>query len=170
MEPFLNLTGVDDNTDPDIVSAIMEANTVAVDKNNCANLLDQAGQLDEAIALHREALALKIRAFSESSVQAAISFNALGEAYLKAGRLPEAEDALLKAFNVREGKPNGLGMGPRLDAAVTRDNLARLREAQGNFEDARATRMKGDKKHEVLCGNYHVSVISDAWLLWPYEY
>ena len=155
MEPFLNLTELNTDTDPDTLSAMIEANTLAVEMNNRANQAEEVGEVDEAIALHREALALKIRAFSEASVQAGISFNGLGEA----GRLPEAEEVLLKALKVREEKSHGgLGMGPRLDAAATRDNLARLREAQGNFEDARTIRMTGDRKHEVLCGNYHVSL------------
>ncbi|KAI1255327.1 hypothetical protein MGN70_003392 [Eutypa lata] len=156
MEPFLNVTVLSRDTDPDTYSAMVAANTVAVEKNNRANAAKQAGLLDEAITLHREALALKVRAFSEASVQAGISFNGLGEAYLKAGKLPEAEEALLKALKVREETAyGGLGMGPDLDAAATRDNLAGLREAQGNFEDARAIRLKGAAKHQILCGNYY---------------
>ena len=159
MEPFLNVTVLSRDTDPDTYSAMVAANTVAVEKNNRANAAKQAGLLDEAITLHREALALKVRAFSEASVQAGISFNGLGEAYLKAGKLPEAEEALLKALKVREETAyGGLGMGPDLDAAATRDNLAGLREAQGNFEDARAIRLKGAAKHQILCGNYYVSL------------
>ncbi|KAJ7072808.1 hypothetical protein C8F01DRAFT_972386 [Mycena amicta] len=140
--------------------AIIAANTTAVQKSNKAQVAKSAGRFDEAIALHREALALKVAAYSEASVQAAISLNGLGEACISAGRLPEADEALTKALKVREaGDMGGLGLGPRIDAAVTRDNLAALREAQGRFDDARALRLAGDPKDQIMCGNDKVSFL-----------
>lgn len=165
MRPFLNLTVLDDSIGPDRMAALTAANTIAVEKNNRANAAKDMGRLDEAIALHREALAMKIRAYSEASVQAGISFNGLGAALLQAGQLAEAEQALVKALKVREEKAHGgLGMGPGIDAADTRDNLARLREAQGDFEDAKLLRLKGAKKNEIMCGNYDVSLIFSMFL------
>ncbi|KAI0124848.1 hypothetical protein BJ170DRAFT_685725 [Xylariales sp. AK1849] len=159
MESFLNLTTLDTSVDPETAPAILAANTAGVEKNNSANVAMSAGQLEEAIALHRQALALKVRAYSEASVQAGISFNGLGEACLKAGKLQEAEEALLKALKVREETAyGGLGLGPRLDAAATRDELAALSEAQGNFDRARMLRRKGAEKGEMLCGNYQCPV------------
>ncbi|KAK7752084.1 hypothetical protein SLS62_006050 [Diatrype stigma] len=156
MRPFLNLTVLDDSIGPDKMAALTAANTIAVEKNNRANVAKDRGQLDQAMALHREALALKVRAYSEASVQAGISFNGLGEACLQAGQLAEAEQALVKALKVREETAfGGLGMGPAIDAAATRDNLAQLREAQGDFEDARLLRLKGAEKNEIMCGNYN---------------
>jgi hypothetical protein len=77
----------------------------------------------------------------------------LGEACLSAGRLDDADHALTRALKIREATAaGGLGLGPRLDAAATRDNLAALREAQGRFDDAKALRLMGREEKEILCG------------------
>lgn len=65
----------------------------AIQKNNAANIAKDAGSYDEAIRLHKEALQTKIRLFGEQSVDAALSFNGLGSAFLGAGKLDEAADA-----------------------------------------------------------------------------
>lgn len=68
----------------------------------------------QAIELHNEAAALKIRAFGEESIQAALSLNGLGECYLQTGNLAKAEESLLKALRVRDDRrAGGLGIGPR---------------------------------------------------------
>ncbi|KAI0149992.1 hypothetical protein F4776DRAFT_604111 [Hypoxylon sp. NC0597] len=111
----------------------------------------RAGRFDEAISLHREALALKLRAYPEFSIQAGISYNGLGEALFRAGRLDEADECFQKALAVREAK------GPAQDVAATRDNIGALREAQGRLDDAREIRLKGAEKKQMLCGNYDIS-------------
>ncbi|KAI0423501.1 hypothetical protein F5Y09DRAFT_327247 [Xylaria sp. FL1042] len=107
------------------------------------------GRFEEAIALHREALALKLQAYPESSIQVAITHNGLGEAFLRAGKLTEADEVLHKALLVRETD------GPDLDAAVTRENIGALREAQGRFAEARDMRLRGAEKGHMLCSNEH---------------
>lgn len=149
---------------PDVDSTVfIEANTTAVDKNNAANLASEARRYGEAISLHKEALELKLRAFGEESVQAAMSFNGLGEVYLKVSKLNEAEEVFAKALKVRDNAEfGGLELGPRNDAAATRDNIAQLREAQGRFEDAREMRLKGANKGETMCGNSNVRIFTLA--------
>lgn len=157
--PHLNLTEIGPHTDPAHLAAMMRANTLGIDKNNEGNLAREAGQLDRALQLHLEALDLKIRAFSENSVQAALSFNTLGETYLKIGTLDKAEEVIKKALLVtNERLLGGAEQGTRLDAAVQRDNLARVLEAKGRMDEAREVRMTGDAAGRVLCGSYWVSL------------
>lgn len=75
------------------------------------------------------------------------------------GKLDKAERNLKKALRVRDGREHGgLAMGPRGDAAVSRDNMARLLEARGQMAEARAWRLKGARKGEIVCGANDVSV------------
>ena len=154
---FVNMTAM--HSDSPNASAIMEANTTAVGYSNQAVSLSKSGQFDRAAELHQKALDLKIKAFGEESVQAAISYNGLGECLLKAGKLDQAEAALRKALKVRDLKANGgLGMGPPMDSAVTRDNMGALFEAHGKFEEARQIRLSGADAKQMACSNYDVSV------------
>ncbi|KAI2611967.1 hypothetical protein GGR54DRAFT_651203 [Hypoxylon sp. NC1633] len=130
------------------IEAMFGANIDAVELSNDAEVAQQAGRHEEAIELNLQALALKLKAFPETSVQAAITFNKLGEAYLGAGRLQESDEAFAKAIAVRERK------GPPEDAATTRDMIGALREAQGRFAEAREVRVRGDSRKQILCGNY----------------
>ncbi|KAI1490741.1 hypothetical protein F5X96DRAFT_694200 [Biscogniauxia mediterranea] len=134
--------------DEAMLDDILGANTDAVTSNNNAYSAMQAGRFDEAIKLHEEALALKLRAYPESSTQVGISLNGLGEALLRAGELEEADKALERALSIREKH------GPALDAAATRENIAALREAQGKFDEAREMRLRGSKQGQMLCGHY----------------
>ncbi|KAI1384887.1 uncharacterized protein F4822DRAFT_376413 [Hypoxylon trugodes] len=128
--------------------AVIRANTDAITLSNEAGVAVQTEQYDEAIRLHQQALQLKLRAYPETSMQAAITFNGLGEAFLGAGRLDEADEAFAKALAVRERED------PRADAAATRDNIGAVREAQGRFDEARQMRLRGREKGEMMCGNF----------------
>ncbi|KZS92475.1 hypothetical protein SISNIDRAFT_455676 [Sistotremastrum niveocremeum HHB9708] len=130
------------------------SNMGAIEISNRATQASMSGDYRTAAALHRQALALKLKTFPETSVQAAISFNGLGESLLSLQDLSGAEEALSKALRVRDDKTfGGLGEGPRFDAAVTRENMAQLREAQGRFEEAKEMRMRGKSKGHIACGN-----------------
>lgn len=110
----------------------------AIDKNNGALAATASKRYDEAIRLHTDAIQTKVKIYGEQSIQAAISFNGLGETYLEAGRIDDAADALAKALKVRDDKAfGGMEMGPRNDAAASRDNMARVLEARGDFPGAR---------------------------------
>lgn len=132
-------------------AAFVAANTEAVDLSNAASRAMREERFDESISLHQQALALKLRAYPETSIQAAISLNGLGEALLRGNRLQEADEAFEKAIAVRESG------GPRIDAAVTRDNIGALREAQQRFPEAREVRLRGQGSNEIMCGNPKVS-------------
>lgn len=143
---YNNITAFPPGTNP---NGLLEA----IQKNNAASLATQAGRHDEAIALHREALAAKVRDHGDESVHAALSFNSLGESYLAVGRLREAGECFAKALRVRDDVAfGGLGLGPRNDAAAGRDNMGRVLEARGDFEAAREIRLKGADKGHTMCG------------------
>lgn len=170
MPPYINLHPIGPDTDPAHFQAMLRANTDAVEMNNMGNLARRHGQLDRALALHLGALDLKIRGFGEESVQAALSFNTLGETYIelaaaaashgadgdadKRSYTDAAEHALRKALHANDDRAlGGLEMGPRGDAAVARDNLARALELKGAMGEARAMRLRGLKAGRVLCGS-----------------
>ncbi|KAI0837154.1 hypothetical protein F5Y06DRAFT_297941 [Hypoxylon sp. FL0890] len=130
------------------LATLRVGNPEAVSKSVAGEQAMRAGRLDEAISLHRESLALKLRDHPEFSREAGISYNGLGECFLRAGRLDKADEWLQKALEVREA------MGPAADVAATRDNVGALREAQGRFGEAREIRLRGAEKKQMLCGNY----------------
>lgn len=139
--------------------AYSECRREAVDKSIAANIAKRAGRYDAAIRLHAEALEARIRLHGELSIPAAISFNNLGEMFLAAGRLDEAADMLTKALVVRDDREfGGMAIGTPNDAAASRDNMARVLEARGNFSGAREMRIKGAYKGRMMCGCEDVSI------------
>jgi len=58
------------------------ANVTAVQLSNEAMMRGNRGDYQGAIDQYKKALQLKINAYGEESVQAAISYNAIGENYL----------------------------------------------------------------------------------------
>ncbi|KAI1209221.1 uncharacterized protein F4807DRAFT_427634 [Annulohypoxylon truncatum] len=120
----------------------------SIELSNQASAALRQGRADEAITLHKQALELKLQTNPELCVKTGITYNGLGEALLRAGRLDEADDAFSKALTIRERE------GPAQDAAMTRDNVGQLREAQGRFADAREVRLRGAAKKTIMCGNY----------------
>lgn len=88
--------------------------------SNQALQAEAVGNMAQAIELHNQGAALKIRTFGEESVEAAVSLNGLGECYLQTGDLAKAEENLLKALRVRDDrKAGGLGKGDRSVAGCT---------------------------------------------------
>ncbi|KAI0847120.1 hypothetical protein F5Y00DRAFT_242366 [Daldinia vernicosa] len=137
-----------DPSDPGFnLNAWMDATFEGVDNSNAACAAQRAGRFEESIRLHQKALEYKLRFHPPDSIQAAITYNGMGEAMLRAGRLDEADEAFHKALPIREGG------GPVLDAAVTRDNIGQLREAQGRFAEAREIRIRGTGE-QMVCGHY----------------
>jgi len=152
----LNASVIEPGTDPAWANAAIDA-FASIGDSNQASTLFTAGRYREAIEMHKKVLATKVRAHGDESVPVALTYNAMGESYLKMGSLVEAEEVFLKALHVRDDKAfGGLGLGPRNDAAATRDNIGQLREAQGRFEEARNIRLKGVDKGEMMCGSYQV--------------
>ncbi|KAI1657757.1 hypothetical protein F4813DRAFT_359471 [Daldinia decipiens] len=138
-----------DPTDPTLnLRAWQDATFHGVDYSNNACTAMKEGRFEESVELHKKALESKLRFHPADSIQAAISYNGMGEGLLRAGRLEEADEAFQKALRVREGG------GPVLDAAVTRDNIGQLREAQGRFAEAREIRIRGSGE-QMVCGFYY---------------
>ncbi|KAL3140190.1 hypothetical protein ABBQ38_004466 [Trebouxia sp. C0009 RCD-2024] len=99
-----------------------------------ASQAERDGRAEDAIRLHKSGLDIKIRLCGEASVQAALSYNSLGELYMQTHNWDAAEHALTKALRVRDDTTfGGMGKGPRFDAAVSREYFAQLKEAQGSF-------------------------------------
>ncbi|KZS92476.1 hypothetical protein SISNIDRAFT_486504 [Sistotremastrum niveocremeum HHB9708] len=136
------------------IMALMQANTRAVEFSNRAFQAVRLSDHQTAVSLHRQALALKLKAYPETSVQAALTFNGLGESLIALGEFLAAEEVLSKALRVYDYEEyGGLGQGPRFDAAVARENMAQVREAQGRFADAVELRKRGKTRGQICCPN-----------------
>ena len=109
----------------------------AVGYNNEGQQLSRQRRYEEALVLFKKALALKLGAFGSHSIQAALSYNALGECYMNLKQYDLARENLLLALSYRETD------GETLDTRVTRDNLGRLCEELGDREGARKHRKNG---------------------------
>ena len=134
-------------------SAAMTASVIGGSQlNNEALRLEREGDLAGAERLHLEAIEVKEEGLGVDHFTTAVSYNGLGELYLKANKLDKAEEYLNKALYARERS------GPRADLAVTRDNLAKLFEKKGDLEAAGRIRRDGAPDN-IACGNYDVSVL-----------
>jgi tetratricopeptide (TPR) repeat protein len=125
----------------------------AANIGNQARWLSDQGDYAGAERLQLRALHLKLSVVDEHDTVIAITRNALGELYLKMGRLADAEEQLKKAVSVR------LGAGPAFDAAVSIENLGRVYEAKGDFAEARGVRLS-HPENIMVCGNYNVGAFS----------
>jgi tetratricopeptide (TPR) repeat protein len=119
--------------------------------NNQALQAERDGDLFRAESLHLEAIAIKENGVGPNAVSTALSRNALGELYIKLGRMDDAEVNLKKAVAVRNHE------GPAFDAAVSRENLAQLYEIRGDLKLAKETRLYG-APDKLSCGHYHVCI------------
>ena len=127
----------------------------ATQLNDQALTLSDQGNYAGAEHLHQQALQTTLDAVGESNTTTAFTRNALGELYLKMGRLDEAKDQLERAIVVRTT------LGNALDAAVSVENLARVYEAQGDLTAALDTRLAYDPSN-MVCGNYDVGIFSST--------
>jgi tetratricopeptide (TPR) repeat protein len=143
----LNATVTIGNPDANAISQLSQGTTL----NNLALQAERSGDLLRAENLHLEALTIKERGSGSNPLSTAISQNALGELYIKLGRLDDAETYLKKAIAVRNHA------GPAFDAAVSRDNLAQLYELRGDLKQAKEIRLYGAPDH-LSCGYYHVTI------------
>ncbi|KAG8944110.1 hypothetical protein FRC04_002148 [Tulasnella sp. 424] len=106
------------------------------------------GDYAGAEQLYKQVLEIKINAGGSKSVHAAISYNALGETQLELGKLEQAEENLSRAVEIREND----GQGSAFDAAVSRENLARVYEVKGLWDQARQVRTKNFS--QMVCSHY----------------
>ncbi|KAG8898330.1 hypothetical protein FRB99_007504 [Tulasnella sp. 403] len=122
----------------------------AVGLNSEGLALFRAGDYAGAEVCHQQALDLKLHASGPDDVGVALSRNALGEQQLRQGKLAEAEENLKEAVRIRNGR------GPAFDAAVSRENLAQVYEAQGRWTEAREIRKS--RPNQMSCANYDTDV------------
>lgn len=79
-----------------------------------AQQAEHQGRLHDAVCQYKLALDIKIRVGGEASVQAAMTYNELGECYPRQQNLDAAEQALMKTLKVRDDVAfGGTGQGPR---------------------------------------------------------
>ncbi|KAG1864199.1 hypothetical protein DFJ58DRAFT_773032 [Suillus subalutaceus] len=97
--------------------------------------------------LYLQALHLKLGAVGENHPTIAITRNALGELYLKMGKITDAEEQLKKAISVH------MRNSPGYDAAVSVENLGQVHEVKGDLEEARRVRLS-HPADIMVCGNY----------------
>ena len=122
--------------------------------NNEALRLEREGDLAGAERLHLEAIEVKEEGLGVDHFTTAVSYNGLGELYLKTNKLDKAEEYLNKALRIREKS------GPQTDLAGTRDNLARLFEVRGNLDVAEEMLRRGAPNNNIACGNIYVSKVA----------
>ncbi|KAL6309948.1 hypothetical protein BKA93DRAFT_722400 [Sparassis latifolia] len=120
--------------------------------NNEAQRLSREGDYRGAERLHLRAIALKEQGYGLNHFTTALSWNALGELYIEMGRLDESEDYLKKAVRVRNAAA-AENDSHAFDAAVSRDNLARIYEMRGDMKQAKATRLSGGQTN-LACSNF----------------
>lgn len=124
----------------------------AANLNNRALQHSQNGDWSGAERMHLEALELKMQSIGPNAYSTSITYHALGELYLKMGRLDEAEAQLHKAIAIRNIQPGAASF----DTAVSRESLAQVYEAKGDLKKAKETRLSAGKlniacAHEKVC-------------------
>lgn len=92
-----NVYAADPNNPAELARA-QEVFQRAVPYSNQAVQAEHEGRFEEAIRLHKLALEIKVRICGEASVQAAVTYNGLGECYLQTQNLDAAEQCLAKAL------------------------------------------------------------------------
>ena len=100
--------------------------------------------------LQKEIVAIDEKLQGPNSSSSGLSWNKLGEIQFEMGKITEAEPSLKRAVEIREG------LGEDFDTAVSRDNLARVYEAQGRMDEAREMRLRGRASQNISCGSFKV--------------
>ncbi|KAI1797906.1 hypothetical protein LXA43DRAFT_876736 [Ganoderma leucocontextum] len=129
--------------------------TDSVELNNQALRLERRGDFAGAELKHLEAIRVKEAGVGTDHITTAVSYNGLGELYLKMEQLDKAEEYLNKALRVREH------LGPASDLAVTRDDLGRLFEMKGELQTAQEIRLNGAPDN-IACGNFSCSKLQNS--------
>ncbi|KAF9568398.1 hypothetical protein CPC08DRAFT_746233 [Agrocybe pediades] len=119
----------------------------AVPLNNQALMAEQSGDFATAERLHLQAIQIKEQALGPENPTTALSYNAIGELYLKMQRLDDAESYLTRAVRIRNSS------GTALDAAISRENIAQLYELRGDL--SRAKQIRSSVPDHVVCAYHH---------------
>lgn len=122
-------------------------------KDKAAEEQYDRGEYLRAAQLRLESLRIKDAELGPDSIEAAYTRMHLGHALYKCGQLDQAEKVLRQAMAVRDKKdPMGV------DAAIARDELARVLVAKGDRAGAQQLRL--GRENSLSCGNYDVSSAS----------
>jgi tetratricopeptide (TPR) repeat protein len=122
----------------------------------CAQGLRDQGRFDEAADVCRQAIerdSFKTDAAAKPS-GLGVLHEYLGETLWKAGQLDEARDHLETAMRILDTYHSKLPRFERQLAAQCKERLACVLEAQGEMEEARKQRLKGEDRGEMLCSNW----------------
>lgn len=122
----------------------------AVALNNEGLRLSETGDFAGAERLHLKALDIKLRGMGPSAFSTSISYNELGETYIRMHELEKAESNLKKAIEIRNMYPNHA-----FDAAVSREYLAQVYEMRGDLVKAKETRLSAGKLN-IACAHDRV--------------
>ncbi|TMW57462.1 hypothetical protein Poli38472_003387 [Pythium oligandrum] len=119
-----------------------------VNRSNTAHQLSGQGKLAEAEALYRDILKKQPEAgFDQVSI--ALNKHHLGEVLRRKGQLDEAEKLLTEALEVRERHDTEAKITIALsDSNITRDELAKVAEARGDYAKVLEIREEGKR----ICG------------------
>lgn len=128
------------NPSPAAARALSEG----VSLNNQGRARLNQGDYEGAERFYRRALELKLAGLGVNNSSTALSYNALGEAYIKLGRLDEAEDHVKKAVSI------AMECGPSWDLAYYRENLGVVYEMKGDLKMANEIRRRG-ASDGILC-------------------
>ncbi|EMD42101.1 hypothetical protein CERSUDRAFT_62056 [Gelatoporia subvermispora B] len=118
--------------------------------NNHAIALAREGHYEDAEQHQLRAIDLKERTYGPDHRSTAVSYNALGELYIKMNRPDDAETFLQRALRIRERH----GLPCVFDAAISRENLAQVHEMKGDLGRAKDMRLLG-APNTLVCGWEH---------------
>ncbi|OCH96108.1 hypothetical protein OBBRIDRAFT_718976 [Obba rivulosa] len=148
---MLSFSSVTANTSPVTAEQFQQTGedfTLAGDLTNQAYQLARLGRYEDAERLHSRSLQLKVGSVGRQHPSVATSYNGLGEAQLKLGRLDEAEVNLRTAITFREA------FGQRFEAACSKENLAQVYEMRGDLAQAKDFRKQWGGKEFMVCSHY----------------
>lgn len=116
---------------------------------------------DEGLKVYFRLIPVQDKLYTAASAESARGFNNLAECMMKKGQFDGAAEGLQQALTVREDPAfGGMGLGERYDAAISRENMAKVLEATGFFPDAREFRMRGKDSATMICTNSEVHFIT----------
>lgn len=144
---------------PEFQKAVREEGQLVLQTTLQAGMLREEGRYEEAANLCKQVLDRDLmKKYGAVNPQALGTLHEyLGDTLRMYGKHDEARLHLEKALHIQDAiEYGGLGKGERKDGAMCRERLAYVMEAQGRMDEARALRLKGEAKGEILCSNISV--------------
>ncbi|KAJ3521648.1 hypothetical protein NM688_g8989 [Phlebia brevispora] len=133
------------NPSPDRAQGVLMGSSL----NQQGQALYNRGQYSEAEKVFKEALDVKLRALGPQDYSTGIGYNALGETYIRLGRLDEAEENIKKAIPLVSSSAH--------DSAYYRENLAKVYEMKHDLVKAKEERLQGSP-NSIICAEDNCTV------------